>query len=290
MPSSTSPLRLAVAQIDAPADPRDAAAMHRAGRDARSLMIAAAAQGARLIHFGEGALCSPSKRILSSDPARLAAADWTRFDWAAQRAELESIAQQAAQLRLWTVLGAVHPLSDPHRPHNSLYVIDDRGRIATRYDERMLSNTKVSFMYTPGSSPIVFDVEGVRFGCVLGMETHYPELFAEYERADVHCVLSSTMDNGAVFALQAQAHASTNSYWVSYATTSADAASAPSGIADPTGAWSAWCPADDVAAVALADIDRDHEGRARPWRRSARAGRYADAMVAGDPRADRTAF
>lgn len=91
-------------------------------------------------------------------------------------------------------------------------MIDDRGRVVTRYDERMLSNTKVSYLYTPGANQITFDVDDVKFGCALGMESRYPELFAECERAGVHCVLLSTMDNGATFALQA--HATTNSYWV----------------------------------------------------------------------------
>ena len=84
---------------------------------------------------------------------------------------------------------SAHP---PHRPHNSLYVVSDRGELVTRYDERLLSNTKISFMYSPGKIPVTFEVDGVRFGCALGMEAHYPEIFIEYERLDVDCVLFST--------------------------------------------------------------------------------------------------
>lgn len=188
----TDTIRIAVAQLDTPSDPSAAAALHRAGHDIRRLMSRAREQGARLIHFCEGAICAPNKRIMSSNPDTVADADWTRFGWEAQRAELRSIAEHAASLQLWTVVGAVHRLSAPHRPHNSLYVIDNHGRVVTRYDERMLSNTKVSYMYTPGTSPITFDVDGVRFGCALGMESVYPELFLDYERADVHCVLLDT--------------------------------------------------------------------------------------------------
>ncbi len=285
-----STFRLAVAQVDAPTDPRDAASLRRVGHDIRQLMTDAGNQGARLVHFGEGALCTPDKRIMSSDPTTVAAADWTRFDWSTQRRELRQIAAHAAQLRLWTVVGAVHQLSEPHRPHNSLYVVDDHGRVVTRYDERMLSNTKVSHLYTPGTTAVTFDVEDVRFGCALGMESQYPELFAEYERAGVHGVLLSTMDNGAVFALQARAHASTNSYWVSYATRTADASAAPSGLATPDGDWADRCPAQENAALVVVDVGRDHEGRARPWRRAARSGRYVDAVVGDDPRTRRTAF
>ncbi|MGH3152752.1 MAG: carbon-nitrogen hydrolase family protein [Streptosporangiaceae bacterium] len=200
MPNADS-IRIAVAQLDTPDDPGAAAALHRAGRDIRQLMSQAHEQGARLIHFCEGAVCAPGKRIMSSDPGTVAEADWTRFDWAAQRAELRLIAGHAARLKLWTVVGAVHRLTAPHRPHNSLYVLDDHGRVDTRYDERMLSATKVSYMYTPGTSPVTFDVDGVRFGCALGMESAYPELWLDYERADVHCVLLSTQGPAAAAAI-----------------------------------------------------------------------------------------
>ncbi len=46
-------------------------------------------------------------------------------------------------------------------------MISDRGEVMTRYDERMLSNTKITYMYSPGSAPITFEVDGMRFGCAL---------------------------------------------------------------------------------------------------------------------------
>ncbi len=287
---NTDPIRIATAQHDAPRDPRDSTAIHRAGQDIRQLMSQAAAQDARLIHFCEGALCTPNKRILSSHPGHVASADWTRFDWITQLAELRAIADHARSLRLWTVVGAVHQLTEPHRPHNSLYVIDDQGRVATRYDERMLSHTKVSYMYTPGTTPITFDVDGVQFGCTLGMETSYPELFAEYERAGVQCVLHSTMDNGATFALQAQGQASVNSYWISYATCAADSSAAPAGIIDVSGAWAARCSVDGDLSLAIANMAQEHEQVSRSWRRTARGDLYAGAAATHDPRITRHSF
>lgn len=62
----------------------------------------------------------------------------------------------------------------PHRPHNSLYVVSDYGELVTRYDERLLSNTKISFMYSPGKTAVTFEVDGFRFGCAMAMEVHYP--------------------------------------------------------------------------------------------------------------------
>ena len=181
----------------------------------------------------------PHKRIMSADgPDPVGPADWSRCRWDVLRQELGSVARLARELRLWTVLGCAHRLTPPHRPHNSLYVISDRGLVVTRYDERMLSMTKVSFMYTPGTSPVTFDVDGLRLGCALGMECHFPEVFAEYERLDADAVLFSTTGPGSVFALQAQAHAATNSYWVSYSASAQDDVAA-SGVIDPHGDWRA---------------------------------------------------
>jgi hypothetical protein len=44
---------------------------------------------------------------------------------------------------------------------------------------------------------VTFDIDGLRFGLLLGMEVHFPELFIEYERLDVDCVLFSTVVSGA---------------------------------------------------------------------------------------------
>ncbi|TDQ00982.1 carbon-nitrogen hydrolase family protein [Labedaea rhizosphaerae] len=283
-------VRIAIAQSPLCADPGDTAALAHTATVVRLLMRQAAQRGARVLHLPEGALCSPHKAIMSSTgPDRIGPADWSRADWAALRRELTAIAALAGELRLWTVLGSVHPLTPPHRPHNSLYVVSDNGSIVTRYDERMLSNTKVSHMYAPGTEPITFTVDGVRFGCALGMESHFAELFAEYERRDVDCVLFSTTGepDGQVFAAEALAHAATNSYWVSYAALAGS--SAPSGLAGPDGRWVDRGPADGSAAVVVTDLDESAESvevavfKARPWRRTARSGVYADHVVT-DPR------
>jgi predicted amidohydrolase len=288
-------VRLAVAQSTLRDDPRSAAELRESGREVRRLMREAHEAGARLVHFPEGATCSPQKRLLSIDgPDRVGPSDWDRCAWDVLREELAATAQLARELRLWTVLGSVHRLTGPHRPHNSLYVISDRGHVATRYDERMLSNTKISYMDTPGSTPLTFEVDGVRFGCSLGMEVHFPELFIEYERLDVDCVLFSSAGAGehsGIFATEAQAHAATNSYWVSFAMAAQHSVTAPSGVVGPGGDWLARCLRDGTASVVVVDIDDSAESvevavaRARPWRRTARAGVYEPHFVR-DPRSE----
>lgn len=289
-PMPKTPLRLSVAQLTVHPDPGDTAALRDSGEQIRRLMHDAHAAGARLLHLPEGALTCPDKRIMSATgPATVGAADWARADWATLAGELRAIRDLARELRLWTVLGSVHRLTPPRRPHLSLYVIADDGAIATRYDERMLSHTKVSHMYTPGSAPVTFTVDGVRLGCALGMEAAYPEVFLEYERLDVDCVLFSTHGpgtpaNNGPFALQAQALAAANSYWVSYAGTAQDAPNAASGIAGPDGDWLTRCPPQPVTALATADLDVGAENHARPWRREARGDLYARYRTTDDPR------
>jgi predicted amidohydrolase len=216
--------------------------------------------------------------------------------------ELKATATLARELKLWTVVGSVHRLSAPNRPHNSMYVISDKGSVVTRYDERLLSNTKISYMYTPGSAPVTFDVDGFHFGCSLGMEAHFPEIFSEYGRLDVDCVLFSstgvgTPTNTGVFATEAQGHAATNSFWVSYSVDAKQSRFAPAGVISPGGDWLAQCPQDSSASVVTVELDETAENladvllRSRPWRRTARGGIYDPHFVRDDPRSDdRAAF
>ena len=182
-----------------------------------------------------------------------------------------------------------------------MYVISDQGELITRYDERLLSNTKLSFTYTPGSDPVTFEVDGLRFGCAMGIEAHFPEVWAEYERLDVDGVLFSTgsgqtPDGTAAFATETQGHAATNGLWVSFAMSAQHSAAAPAGIIAPDGRWAAQCPTDGHPALAIAGIDNRPESidiavtKARPWRRQARAGIYAAHLVTDNRSDDRGAF
>jgi predicted amidohydrolase len=287
----THSLRLAVAQMNYYDDPRDVSKLRASGLEMRHLMREAHRLGARLLHFPEGASCVPNKRIMSaSGPKEIGPSDWDRFEWAVLREELDATRTLARDLKLWTVFGSVHQLTRPHRPHNSLYVVSDRGELVTRYDERLLSNTKISFMYSPGKTPVTFEVDGVRFGCAMGMETHFPEIFVEYERLDVDCVLFSTTGEspaaGPAFAAEALGHAASNTYWVSFSAHAPQSLTAPSGIAAPDGRWAAQCSTDGAPSIAVADIGNNPGNLARPWRRTARTGIYAPHLVEDDPRSD----
>ncbi len=291
---------MAVAQSTVAEDPGDRDALREAGREIRALMREAAGAGARLVQFPEGALVYPHKRVVAGRPdGTLGPADWGRAAWDVLREEARAIARLAGELGLWTAFGSIHPLTPPHRPHNSLYVVSDRGRLVARYDKRFLSHTEVSYLYTPGTTPLVLEIDGLRFGAALCIEANFPSLFAEYENLGVDCVLLSVMVDDAARATVAQAYGTLHSYWIGYAVPAQYSATVPSGVVGPGGRWLARCPADGRPALAFADIDPGSTEpdiqaalrHARPWRRRARAGLYDRYTVAGDPRSDsRTTF
>lgn len=273
---------------------RIAAAQHAVGCDAaangasvRALMRAAHGQGARLVQFPEGSVSG----YPSGAEAKQALSGW-RIDWSAVRDQLERIAALAAELRLWVVVGCSHRLTAPHRPHNSLYVVSDEGRLVGRYDKRVCSHTEITGWYSPGCDPLVFDVDGFRFGTALCVEIHFPELFAEYRALGVDCVLLSSFSEDPVFDVMARAHAAVHSSWVSVSVPAQCSRAMPSGVSGPHGYWLGRCPSDGSQAVVCVDLDRGDPAldvalnKARPWRAAVRRVRARGEGRVRDPRSD----
>ncbi|AWN24616.1 carbon-nitrogen hydrolase family protein [Deinococcus irradiatisoli] len=254
----------------------------------RSLMRQARAAGARLAHFPEGALTGYAKHQIR---------DWSAVDWNVVREEFKRTAALAGELELWVVVGGAHRLTPPHWPHNSLYVISDSGELVGRYDKRFLSNTEVTSFYTPGFEPLVFEVDGWRFGCAICIETVFPALFAEYERLDVDAVLLSMYYNLPERNLMAQAHASINSYWISYANSADCSAVSPSALYGPDGLALGVCEGNGSASLICTVLDPATPEfdvpltKARPWRRLASAGEiYRQRRVDDERSCDQTRF
>lgn len=75
----------------------------------------------------------------------------------------EEVLDFARRLRVWVVLGSTHPLTAPHKPHNSLYMIDDRGGIVDRYDKTFCAGDRAEDTddlahYSPGGYLGVFEI------------------------------------------------------------------------------------------------------------------------------------
>ena len=214
------PIRVATTQPVATSNVREN------GSKARELMRQAATAGTRLIHFPEGFLSGYAKELV---------AEWDDVDWAAVREELQAIGHMATELRMWVVLGSAHPLTPPNRPHNSLYVISDQGEVVNRYDKRFCSNTEITRFYSPGFEPVVFDVDGYRFGCAICIEVNFPSLFVEYDNLGVDCLLLSAWPVDSIFFLKARSHAAIHNYWLSLSVPAHSAELMPSAIIGPDG-------------------------------------------------------
>jgi predicted amidohydrolase len=274
----TERIRIAAAQ---PLVSRDPAAN---GEAVRHLMLQARHDGARLIQFPEGAICGYVAEPMEADQG-------------AVRRQLQLTASLAAELGLWVIVGAVHYLTPPHWPHNSLYVISDRGELAGRYDKRMCSHAELTRRYSPGFDPLVFEVDGFRFGCALCIEVNFPEIFLDYRERDADCILFSSFSEDPVFEILARGHAAAHNYWVSISVPAQCSTAMPAAVIGPHGYPLARCPADGTPTLAVTDLDRSDPAldtalnRARPWRTLARAGEQYRARRVDDRRSsDHTHF
>lgn len=272
------PLRLAIAQLPITADAR------KNNEEVQSAMRDAAKGGARLIQFPEGMLSGYAKHQIS---------DWKEVDWQLVRIELETIMALAAKLKVWVVLGSAHPLTPPHWPHNSLYIISDEGKIINRYDKRIVSHTEVNNFYTAGYEPVVFDIDGFRFGCIICVEINFPKLFMEYGDLGVDCLLLSAYPVDAIFYTKARAHASIQNYWISMATPTETASFISSALIGPNGE-----PINTLEAeqgLVFGELDRSKSEfdialtKSRPWRASVETDPKYNTRPLNDPRSlDRT--
>lgn len=205
-----------------------------------AMMTRAKAAGADLVQFTEGALSGYGRKVLTPFE------QWRAEDWTRLRRASEEVARLASALGLWVLFGSVHPLENGSRPHNCLYLVGPGGVVRTRYDKRFCSNTELSGWYTPGAEPVLFEINGVRFGCAICLEIRFPEVFDEYRRLGAQCVLASTftaarddVDDARqddIFAVTAQAHAANNNFWVSFVTPSNPFQGPVTQLIDPLGA------------------------------------------------------
>ena len=273
---SKRPIKVATAQNRISPNVRDN------GREVRRLMQEAWSAGASIIHFPEAAASGCSKAHIK---------DWSRFDWDLLVEELHSTADLARELELWVVVGSCHRLTPPHRPHNSLYVISDRGEVVTRYDKQFCSHTEITHWHTPGRECCAFEVEGWRFGCALCIEIHFPELFQSYAEREVDCVLFSAYADEPMFGIQAQGYAASHSYWVSVSVPTQLSHGLSSRLIAPTGEIQA-VATPTVCGIVVERLDENCPRweialhRARPWRAKARDGAIYRQRYVRDPRSE----
>lgn len=142
------------------------------------LMRQARAANADVVHFCEAALSG----YAGVDFARFDGFDWPRLETATRR-----VMALAGELGLWAVVGSAHRLSNSHKPHNSVHVIDASGALVDRYDKRFCAGDAAGLTgdlahYTPGDHFAVFEIAGVRCGVLVCHDYRYPELYRAYHR------------------------------------------------------------------------------------------------------------
>ncbi len=170
-------MKLSVATCYFPVD----ADIRRNRRYVLRQMVRAREGGADVAHFPEACL---------SGYAGVDFPSYRGFDWTLLEACTRDILSLARQLRLWVVIGSSHPLTGRHKPHDSVYVINDRGQLVDRYDKRFCSGDDLVH-YTSGNLCSVFTVKGIRCGVLICYEYAFPELYREYKRRGVQLVFHS---------------------------------------------------------------------------------------------------
>jgi predicted amidohydrolase len=278
--SGEASLRVALVQLEPSNALPDATLLRATGARVRTAMCAAAESGARLVVFPEATMMYPGKRIISRLAPNLDGADWTKADWGAQRDELEQVASLSRELGLWTVVGGLHWLSADRRPHNSLYVFSDQGLLVTRYDKRRISQNELTYLFTPGTEPVAFDVHGFRIGLVVCLETLFPDYFVEYADNDVDLVVIASAGGG-IFGQLAQTYAAITGMTIGLAVAvTPDPDPAKTGACGPYG----WLDRIEDNEPGMVVVDVAKCDGASSFHRRARRGLYDSAIDRTEPR------
>jgi predicted amidohydrolase len=183
---------------------------------------------------------------------------------------LKTIQALCRDLGIWAVIGSCHFVDASARPRNSLYIIDPQGEVLDRYDKRFCSQSEITEWYSAGKKQVVFEVNGLRIGCATCIEIQFPEVFLDYEKQDVDCVLFSSYSDSTMFGIQAQGHAACNNYWMSMSVPTNKSQKLPSNFVGPSGDVISRCHSgvDSIVVNEINPEDKQWEvplKLARPW-------------------------
>jgi len=151
-------------------------------------MKIAGSQGAHIVHFPETSL---------SGYAGFADSGTISKDNKSIQLALDNICELADHLSIWVIIGCHHFEKGMRKPFNSLYLIDDHGKIVGRYDKRLLTNYNEELEvknYAPGTNPVVFSIKGIKCGLLICHEWRYPELYREYYKLKAEVIFQSWYD------------------------------------------------------------------------------------------------
>jgi len=188
---------------------------------------------ADIVHFSE---CALSGYVGTDFP------NFAGYDWELLKEETERIMAIASELELWVVLGSTHRLTEPNKPHNSLYLINAEGKIVDRYDKRFCTTGDLRRM-TPGNRFVNFTIKGVKCSLLICFDLRFPELYRPLYTEGVNCVFQSFYNarqqgpsiHTHIMRQTMQCRAATNYFWASCANSSGHYAPYPSCFIRPDG-------------------------------------------------------
>jgi len=188
---------------------------------------------AQIVHFSE---CALSGYVGTDFPT------FDGYDWDLLKEETLRTMQLAGELGLWVVLGSTHRLTEPNKPHNSLYLIDPKGKIVDRYDKRFGMPGDLRRL-TPGNRFVTFTLNGVKCALLICFDLRFPELYRALYQQGVQCILQSFYNarqtgpsvHTHIMRQTMQCHAASNHVWVSMANSSGHYSPYPSCVIQPDG-------------------------------------------------------
>ena len=239
-------------------------------------------KGADIVHLPECAL---------SGYAGVDFKSYDNFDWIELRQQTKAILSLADELDLWVILGSTHRLSEGHKPHNSLYVINPDGQIIDRYDKRFCTKDDLEY-YSPGDHFVTFEVNGVKCGLLICYDIRFPELYRAYCQQGVQVIFQSFYNarqkkgsiHPIIMPITAQARAATNYFFMSLSNSSAKH-SWPCHFITPDGLIAQKLNADQAGIlISTIDVDKKYYDASKPFRMDAINGKLNSGETVEDIR------
>ena len=193
----------------------------------------AAKSGADVVHFSECALSG----YVGTDFA-----NFDGFDWQYLKEKTIKIMALAKEVGIWVILGSVHELTAPNKPHNSLYIINDQGEIVDRYDKCFCTKADLK-RHKPGNRFVFFDIKGIKCSALICFDLRFPEIYRLLLKEDVKCIFQSFYNarqkgpsvHTDIMRQTMQTRAASNHFWISMSNSSGYYCPYPSCFIEPDG-------------------------------------------------------
>jgi predicted amidohydrolase len=132
--------------------------------------------------------------------------------------------------------------AEPIKPHNSLYLINPKGKIVDRYDKRFCTKGDLR-RPMPGDHFVYFTINNVKCSLLICFDLRFPEIYRELYKQKVNCIFQSFYNarqkgpsvHTHITRQTMQAHAATNHFWISMSNASGYYSPYPSCFIQPDG-------------------------------------------------------